>query len=140
MRVGFFYLLSHVLLLDHTAADCYNHVLSRFLGVDERADVAENAHLGVLANRAGVDKRHVGFKFVLSEHVSHAAEHSAQPLAVRLVLLAAVGIHIGFRRRGEQAVSRRYFVHYINLALKFVFRCFHAFQGKFLRSHNSTLF
>ena len=92
-RIGFFYFFSHVLLLHHAAADGDYLVGVILLCVVQRADVAENAHLGVLAHGAGVDDDDVGLKFVLREAVAHLGEIAAQLLAVGLVLLAAVGVH-----------------------------------------------
>ena len=59
----------------------------------QRADVAQHAHLGVLAHGAGVHDDHVGLKLVLGKAVAHLGEIAAQLFAVGLVLLAAVGVH-----------------------------------------------
>ena len=64
-----------------------------FFRVVERADIAEHAHLRVLAHRAGVHNYHVRLELVLREAVAHLAEITAQLLAVGLVLLAAVGVY-----------------------------------------------
>ena len=91
--VGHFYLLRHVLLLHHAAAHGDYLAGLVLLRVVERADIAEHAHLRVLAHRAGVHDYHVRLKLILREAVAHLAEIAAQLLAVGLVLLAAVGVH-----------------------------------------------
>ena len=102
-RVGSLDLLGHVLLLHHAAADRDDLRGTGLFGVVERADVAEHAHLGVLAHRAGVDHDHIRQKLVLREAVAHRREIPAQLFAVRLVLLTAVGVH---HRERTRAVRR----------------------------------
>ena len=78
-RVRLLYLLCHVLLLHHAAAHGDYLVGVILLRVVQRTDVAEDAHLGVLAHGAGVDDDDVGLKFVLREAVAHLGEIAAQP-------------------------------------------------------------
>ena len=92
-RIGHLDLLRHVLLLDHAAADRDDLPRPRLFRVGQRADVAQHAHLGVLAHGAGVHDDHVGLKLVLGKAVAHLGEIAAQLFAVGLVLLAAVGVH-----------------------------------------------
>ena len=80
-------------LLDHAAAHADDLLRLRFFAVVERADVAQHAHLRVLAHGAGVDHDHVRLKLILRKAVAHLAEIAAQLLTVGLVLLAAVGVH-----------------------------------------------
>ena len=90
--VGLFYLLDHVLLLHHAAAHGDDLPGALLFAVVKLPDIAENAHLRVLAHGAGVDDYDVGLELVLREAVAHLGEVAAQLLAVGLVLLAAVGI------------------------------------------------
>ena len=92
-RIGHLDLLRHVLLLDHAAADRDDLPRPRLFRMGQRADVAQHAHLGVLAHGAGIHDDHVGLKLILREAVAHLGEIAAQLFAVGLVLLAAVGVH-----------------------------------------------
>ena len=100
-------LLGHLGPLGHAAADGDEQVRVLRLGVDERADVPQHAHLRVLAYGAGVDDYQVGLVLVFGEAVAHELYVAAQLLAVRLVLLAAVGVHErqGPARRALRALS-----------------------------------
>lgn len=93
--VGAFYLLRHVLLLHHAAAHGDYLTRALLLAVIELPDVAQNAHLSVLAHGAGVHDDNVGLELVLCEAVAHLGEIAAYLFAVGLVLLAAVCIHHG---------------------------------------------
>ena len=95
--IGFFDALGHLRLAHHAAAD--EDLLPRVaaLGMHQRADVAEHALLGVLADGAGVQDDDVRALLGVREAVARALQHPADALGVRLVLLAAVGIHKGKR-------------------------------------------
>ena len=95
-----FQLLGHAGLLHHAAADRDEQVRVLRLGVDERAHVAQHAHLRVLAHGAGVDDYQISLVFIVREVVAHKLYVAAQLLAVGLVLLAAVGVH---QREGPSA-------------------------------------
>ncbi len=97
-RVGALDLLRHVLLLHHAAADRDDLPRAGLFAVVERADVAEHAHLGVLAHGAGIHHDHVRLELVRRKAVAHLLQIAAQLFAVGLVLLAAVGVHHGKRR------------------------------------------
>ena len=64
----------------------------------ERADVAEHALLGVLADGAGIEDDEVCALRAVRQAVAAVLEHAADLLGIRLVLLAAVGLHKGHRR------------------------------------------
>ena len=113
---GVFYLLGHVRLLDHAAADRDDEPRVARLGVDERADVAQDAHLRVPAHGAGVHDDELGLVLVLGEAEAHELYIAAQGLAVGLVLLAAVGVHKGQGPRAAQALA--YFCAYLPLPLQ----------------------
>ena len=91
--VGQLELARDMLLLHHAAADRDDLSRPGFLGMVQSADVAENAHLGMLPHGAGIDDDDVGLKLVPGEAVAHLGEVSADFLAVGLVLLAAVGVN-----------------------------------------------
>ena len=94
-RIGHLDLLGNMLLLDHAAADRDDLPGPRLLRVVEGADVAEDAHLRMLAHGAGVDHNDVRLKLVLGKAVAHLRQIAAELFAVGLVLLAAVGVHHG---------------------------------------------
>ena len=110
---GLFDLLRHVRLLDHAAADRNDEPRISRLGVHERADVAQNAHLRVAAYRTSVHDNELGLVLVLRKAEAHELDITAQRFAVRLVLLAAVGIHKGQRARSAQALA--YLIAYLPL-------------------------
>ena len=94
-RVGFFDLLRHVLLLHHAPADGDNLLRLIFLCVVQRAHIAQHPHLRVLPDGAGVHHDHVRLELVLGKAVAHLRKVASDFFAVRLVLLAAVGVHHG---------------------------------------------
>ena len=57
------------------------------------AHVAQHPQLGVLTDGTGVDDDDIRHAGVLGEGVAHLPEHPSNLFAVRLVLLAAVGVH-----------------------------------------------
>ena len=69
----------------------------------ERADVAEHALLGVLADGAGVEDDDVRALRAVGEAVTGGLEHAADALGIRFVLLAAVGVDEG---DGRDALRR----------------------------------
>ena len=93
--IGLFQLFRHVLLLHHAAAHRNNLVRIFGLGMGQIAHVAQHPHFRMFPNGAGVDDHQIRLGFVLSKAVAHFLQISPQTLAVRLILLAAVGIHHG---------------------------------------------
>ena len=65
------------------------------LHVDQGPHVAEDPLLGVLPDGAGVDDNDLRPAGVLGEAAAHVPQHPHEPLAVRHVLLAAVGLDAG---------------------------------------------
>ena len=96
--IGILHALDHGGLTHHAAAE--EDLLTRVaaLRVYERADVAEHALLGVLADGAGVEDHGVGALGRVGQAVARGLEHPAQLLGIGLVLLAAVGFDVGRRR------------------------------------------
>ena len=68
------------------------------LGVGQGAQVAEHPVLRVLPDGAGVDDDAVRAFFGVDDVIAARAEHTADPLGIRLVLLAAIGVDVGPRR------------------------------------------
>jgi hypothetical protein len=60
--------------------------------MNERADIAQNAVFGMLADGARVNDYNVRALFIIRHRVAHLREHPAYYLAVGFVLLTAVGI------------------------------------------------
>ena len=78
------------------------------LGVDQRADVAVDAGLRVLADGAGVDDDAVRALFGVDDLVPARAQHAADTLGIRFVLLAAIRVDKGARRpaaRGPESLD-----------------------------------
>ena len=121
-RIGFLELFGHMGLLHHASADRDDLPRPGLLRVVEGADVPEHAHLGMLADRTGVDHDDVGLKFVLRKAAAHLPQVPAQLFAVRLVLLTAVGVHQGegLHASGGEPVKKR--MTDLNLALDFFLR------------------
>ena len=107
-------------LLHHAAADCYKQVRVFGLRVDKRADVAEHAHLRVLAYGAGVYNDEVGLGLAVGEAVAHQLYVAANFLAVGLVLLAAVGVDKRQRLPAERLDALAYLKAYLALPRELV--------------------
>ena len=65
------------------------------LGVGQGPQVAENPLLGVFPDGAGVHHHHVGALGALTDGIAALDQIASQLFGVGLVLLAAVGFHIG---------------------------------------------
>ena len=90
--------------LPHHAAAEENFLLRvAALGVHERADVAVHAVLRVLAHGAGVDDDAVRALLGVAHGVARRAQQPPDTFGVRLVLLAAVGVHKRQRRAAARA-------------------------------------
>ena len=123
----------HVLLLHHAAADGDDLVRAGFLGVVQRTDVAEHAHLGMLAHGAGIDHDDIRLKLILRHAVPHLRKIAAKLFTVGLVLLAAVGVHHG---KGPDSVRGHPIENLVadgNLAGDFFLGncCSFVFQGRY---------
>ena len=96
--IGLAHALDHGGLAHHAAAqeDLLTWVAAA--GMHERADIAEHALLGVLADGAGIEDDEVRALRAVRQTVATVLEHAADLLGIRLVLLAAVGLHKGHRR------------------------------------------
>ena len=79
-----------VLLLGHAAAEADEELRAAGFQVGELPHVAEDLHLGVFPDGAGVVEDQVGLGRLLGEAEAHFRQHSHEPLAVGGVLLAAV--------------------------------------------------
>ena len=96
--IGLFDALNDGRLTHHAAAQ--ENFLARMaaLGMRQRADVAENALLGMLADGAGVQNDHVRALLGVGHAVAGGLQHTADAFGIGLVLLAAVGIDKGHGR------------------------------------------
>jgi hypothetical protein len=80
-----------MLLLNRTAAN--RDFLSGLASVNQMTDIAQYALFGVFADGAGIYHNKVGVGLLLRKAVAHFVQHSANKLAVRFVLLTAIGIN-----------------------------------------------
>ena len=87
-----------MLLLGHAAADTDHQARVLLLELFQRADIAENALLGVLTHGAGVEQDQVGVLRLVAQTVANIHQHTLDALAVVDVLLAAVAAYIRQRR------------------------------------------
>ena len=95
--------LRHVRLLHHAAADGDEHRGIAALDVFQRADVAVDTVLSVLADRTGIEEDEIRLVFVVGKGKTHFSEHTLDFFAVRHVLLTAVGAHKSLRFRTHRA-------------------------------------
>jgi hypothetical protein len=79
-------------------------------------DVAQHAHFRVFSNGAGVDNNQVCGRFVVSKRVPHILQHTPDKLAVRLILLTAVGVYV--RKRGNRFIATANPCHYQALLIQ----------------------
>ena len=91
--------LHHLLLTGHTAAEKDLLPGMAALGVGQRPQIAEYPLLRVLPDGTGVHHHHVRALRFLADSIAGSHQHSPDPLGIRFVLLAAVGLHIGLRHR-----------------------------------------
>ena len=83
-----------MLLLGHAAADTDHQARVLLLELFQRADIAENALLGVLTHGAGVEQDEVGVFDIVAQAVADILQNALDLLAVVDVLLAAVAAYI----------------------------------------------
>ena len=120
VAVAGFHLFRHARLLCHAPAQADDLVGIRRLGVRELAEHPVNGFLRVFADGAGVHQHDVGALRVVGELAAHLAQHSHQPLAVRHVLLTAVGVDVGQRLRRAPLVQRAHLIHIFLLPRRFL--------------------
>ena len=82
----------HLGLPRHAAAEKNFLIRMPPLGMAQGTQVAKYPLLGVFPNRAGVDDNQIRALRLRLRVVAHFNEHSQHPLAVRFILLAAVGV------------------------------------------------
>ena len=99
VRVALAQLFHDVGLLRHAAADADDQARVLFFEFFQRADVAEDALLGMFAHRAGVEQDEVGVLQRIADAEADVLQDAADLFAVVDVLLAAVAAHVGQRRR-----------------------------------------
>ena len=91
-------LFHHMLLVGHAAAQADHQAGLFLLQALERAHIAENALLGVLADGAGVEEDEVGVFGLVAQAVADIHQHTLDALAVVDVLLTAVAMDERQRR------------------------------------------
>ena len=99
--IAFFDRFGHPGLLGHAAADADHHVGVGFFIMGGLSHVAEDPHLGVLPDGAGVEDQKIGPLLVVGHAEAHVGQHAADELAVGLVLLTAEGDDAGQRLAGQ---------------------------------------
>ena len=92
-------LFDDMLLVRHAAAQTDHQAGLFLLQALERADVAEDALLGVFTHGAGVEEDQVGIFGLIAEAVADIDEDALDALAIVDVLLAAVAVDESQRRR-----------------------------------------
>ena len=95
VAVGLPHPLCHPLLLGHAAAEDDDLLRVLLLGMGQDAQVAEDPLLRVLPDGAGVQQGQIRLPRVLRKGEAAGLQHAHEPLAVRHVLLTAVGLHKG---------------------------------------------
>lgn len=95
MAIAVFDALDDLRLAHHAAAEKNFLLRVPGLGVYQRADVAVDAGFRVLTDGAGVDNDAVRALFGVHDLIAACAQHPADALGIRLVLLAAVCIDKG---------------------------------------------
>lgn len=93
-------------LLSHAAADADDQAGILLFELFQRADVAENALLGMFTHRTGVEQNQIGIFQRVAQAEAHILQHAADFLAVVDILLAAIAAHIS-QRRGFVIGSQR---------------------------------
>ena len=96
LRIAFLNLLDVFLLLGHAAAHCNNNARALLFQMAECADVAERTILGMLTHSTGVEQDKICLVGRIGHFVAHFGQHAADTLGIRLVLLAAERMRIGF--------------------------------------------
>ena len=109
--VGGLQLFPHMGLLHHAAAEGKALAGLGSLGVAQGAHVPQDPQLRVAPDGAGIQEDEVRLLLPVRKAPAHIPEHAPEALAVRLVLLAAVGIHKGQGGRRQGGVMLRRLRH-----------------------------
>ena len=92
-------LFYHMLLVRHAAAQADDEVMLFFLESLQGTYVAEHTLLGMLTHGAGVEEDQVCILGLIAQAIADVHQHALDPLAVVHVLLTAIAVHKGQRRR-----------------------------------------
>ena len=99
--------------LGHAAEDAHDHV-GAGLAVDvELADAAQDALLGVVADRAGVGQDHVGLVDLFGADISFAAQDGEDHFRVRYIHLAAVCLYVNLSHIESMRKDREFFLIFV---------------------------
>ena len=96
VRIAPLQLIGTVLLSDHTPAHTDDHRGIRFLQMLVLSDDGQSFFLRVLPDSAGVHENQLRFCEIVGDGIAHQAGQAGDPLAVRLILLTAKGLHKAF--------------------------------------------
>ena len=84
-----------MVLTGHAAADADDLLRMAALGMRQSTHIAKDPVLGVLTHSACVHQHKVSTFRRIREGIAHPGKVAPEPLRVGLILLAAVGVHIG---------------------------------------------
>ena len=96
LRIALFNLFNILFLLRHAAAQRDDDIRPLLLEMAQRADVAEGTILRMLAHCTGVEQDEIRLFRAACHFISHFMQHAANAFGIRLILLAAKGMRIGF--------------------------------------------
>ena len=122
----------HHFLTGHAAAQ--EDLLRRMaaFGVGQRAQIAENTLIGIFTDGAGVHHHHIGALCFVTDLVAAFCQHAPDPLGVRFILLAAVGLHIGAGHAALSLPVGRYFIAIGQLDIQLFLRNYRGFRSHLL--------
>ena len=92
-------LFHHMFLVGHTAAQADHQAALFLLQALQCTHIAEHALLGVLTHGAGVEEDEVCILGLIAQAVADIYQHALDALAIVDVLLTAIAVHKGQRRR-----------------------------------------
>ena len=114
MGIALFDPLNHCLLSGHTAGEKNQLLRVAAAGMGQSAQISKHPLLRMLPHRTGIDNDQVGPLRLLLGMIAHLDEHPQHPLAVCLILLAAIGVQ---PRRGLDAPGCPVGLHLIGILL-----------------------
>ena len=99
VRIALAQLFYHVLLVGHASAQADDEIMLFFLESLQGTYIAEHTLLGMLTHGAGVEEDQVCILGLIAQAIADVHQHTLDPLAVVHVLLTAIAVHKGQRRR-----------------------------------------
>ena len=98
VRIALFKPVLNLRLTGHAAAQKNFLPGMTALGMGQGSQIAEDPLIGVFPDGAGVHDHHVGSFGTVSKTVAAFGQHTPDSFGIGLILLTAVGFHIGHRR------------------------------------------